>query len=93
VERKLIITTSFAKFQSSVGKDQNYYPTGSVRLACEPSQVFSYYRSKKFEIATSEVGNPIKQDEKKGVLREVGNESSVLCVATFDHGANFDHHR
>ena len=26
---------------------------------------------KKFEIATDEVGNFIKQDEKKGVLREV----------------------
>ena len=26
--------------------------------------------SKKFEIATGEIGNPIKQDEKKGVLRE-----------------------
>jgi hypothetical protein len=25
---------------------------------------------KKYEIATDEVGNPIKQDEKKGVLRE-----------------------
>ncbi len=28
-------------------------------------------RRKKFEIATDEVGNFIKQDEKKGVLREV----------------------
>jgi len=27
-------------------------------------------RSKKYEIATDEIGNPIKQDEKKGVLRE-----------------------
>ena len=26
---------------------------------------------KKYEIATGEVGNPIKQDEKKGILREV----------------------
>lgn len=25
---------------------------------------------KKYEIATDEIGNPIKQDEKKGVLRE-----------------------
>jgi hypothetical protein len=25
---------------------------------------------KKYEIATDEVGNPLKQDEKKGVLRE-----------------------
>jgi hypothetical protein len=29
------------------------------------------YCRKKYEIATSEYGNPIKQDEKKGVLREV----------------------
>jgi inorganic pyrophosphatase len=28
------------------------------------------FTRKKFEIATDEVGNPIKQDEKKGVLRE-----------------------
>jgi len=27
-------------------------------------------RRKKYEIATDEIGNPIKQDEKKGVLRE-----------------------
>lgn len=40
---------------------------------------FSYYivgsfhssSRKKYEIATGEAGNPIKQDEKKGVLREV----------------------
>lgn len=28
------------------------------------------FTRKKFEIATDEIGNPIKQDEKKGVLRE-----------------------
>lgn len=31
---------------------------------------------KKYEIATDEVGNPIKQDEKKGQLREV---SHIFC--------------
>ena len=31
----------------------------------------SFINRKKFEIATDEVGNFIKQDEKKGVLREV----------------------
>ena len=33
---------------------------------------FSYIKiyRKKYEIATDEVGNPIKQDEKKGTLRE-----------------------
>ena len=30
-----------------------------------------YFIRKKYEIATDEVGNPIKQDTKKGVLREV----------------------
>ena len=29
-----------------------------------------YANRKKYEIATDEVGNPIKQDEKKGKLRE-----------------------
>ena len=33
---------------------------------------------KKFEIATDEVGNFIKQDEKKGVLREVCSKKSIL---------------
>ena len=32
--------------------------------------IFLLICRKKFEIATDEVGNPIKQDEKKGVLRE-----------------------
>jgi hypothetical protein len=31
----------------------------------------SFVYRKKYEIATTEVGNPIKQDEKKGILREV----------------------
>lgn len=34
---------------------------------------FSFSCRKKFEIATDEVGNPIKQDTKKGQLREVSN--------------------
>jgi hypothetical protein len=33
---------------------------------------------KKFEIATDEVGNFIKQDEKKGVLREVSIDLIVV---------------
>ena len=33
---------------------------------------------KKFEIATDEVGNPIKQDTKKGQLREVNSMISLL---------------
>jgi hypothetical protein len=31
----------------------------------------SCYKRKKYEIATDEDGTPIKQDEKKGQLREV----------------------
>ena len=31
---------------------------------------FVLLKSKKYEIATDEIGNPIKQDEKKGMLRE-----------------------
>jgi inorganic pyrophosphatase len=41
-------------------------PTGNVNFVCEIPKT----TRKKFEIATDEVGNPIKQDEKKGVLRE-----------------------
>ena len=40
------------------------------------------FSRKKFEIATDEVGNPIKQDTKKGELREVkcATNSAVLFV-------------
>jgi inorganic pyrophosphatase len=41
-------------------------PTGNVNFVCEIPKT----TRKKYEIATDEVGNPIKQDEKKGVLRE-----------------------
>jgi|AntRauTorckE5430_2_1112549.scaffolds.fasta_scaffold02431_4 hypothetical protein len=46
-----------------------------MRRLCAIMKIFltflfcQIYR-KKYEIATDEVGNPIKQDEKKGVLRE-----------------------
>jgi hypothetical protein len=36
--------------------------------------LFSCEHRKKYEIATGEAGNPIKQDEKKGMLREVREE-------------------
>jgi hypothetical protein len=42
-------------------------PTPYLNFVCEIPK----YSRKKYEIATNEVGNPIKQDEKKGVLREV----------------------
>lgn len=49
------------------------------------------HRRKKFEIATDEVGNFIKQDEKKGVLREV-SACGFLCTfvlhAMFLHAAD-----
>ncbi|KAG5179119.1 inorganic pyrophosphatase [Tribonema minus] len=41
-------------------------PTGLLNFVCEIPRC----SRKKFEIATKEPGNPIKQDEKKGVLRE-----------------------
>jgi inorganic pyrophosphatase len=41
-------------------------PTPYLNFVCEIPK----FSRKKFEIATDEVGNPIKQDEKKGVLRE-----------------------
>lgn len=43
-------------------------------------------RRKKFEIATDEVGNFIKQDEKKGVLREV----SVEAIDALSHQFRLD---
>ena len=42
-------------------------PTPYLNFVCEIPK----FSRKKFEIATDEVGNFIKQDEKKGVLREV----------------------
>ena len=42
-------------------------PTGLLNFVCEIPRC----SRKKFEISTTEPGNPIKQDEKKGVLREV----------------------
>jgi len=41
-------------------------PTPYLNFVCEIPK----FSRKKFEIATDEVGNPIKQDEKKGQLRE-----------------------
>lgn len=46
--------------------DDNEKPTGHLNFVCEIPRC----SRKKFEIATNEVGNPIKQDTKKGVLRE-----------------------
>lgn len=42
-------------------------PTPYLNFVCEIPK----FTRKKFEIATDEVGNPIKQDTKKGELREV----------------------
>jgi hypothetical protein len=41
-------------------------PTPYLNFVCEIPK----FSRKKYEIATDEVGNPIKQDEKKGQLRE-----------------------
>jgi len=40
--------------------------SGYLNFVCEIPK----FTRKKYEIATDEIGNPIKQDEKKGVLRE-----------------------
>lgn len=40
--------------------------TGNLNFVCEIPRC----SRKKYEIATGEKGNPIKQDEKKGQLRE-----------------------
>lgn len=44
-------------------------PTPYLNFVCEIPK----FTRKKYEIATDEVGNPIKQDTKKGELREVCN--------------------
>lgn len=41
-------------------------PTPYLNFVCEIPK----FSRKKYEIATDEEGNPIKQDEKKGILRE-----------------------
>lgn len=47
-------------------RDEEGKATGHLNFVCEIPRC----SRKKFEIATNEVGNPIKQDEKKGTLRE-----------------------
>ena len=46
--------------------DELEEPTGALNFICEIPK----WTNKKYEVATKEEGNPIKQDEKKGVLRE-----------------------
>lgn len=45
---------------------ENKFDTECLNFVCEIPK----FTRKKYEIATDEVGNPIKQDEKKGQLRE-----------------------
>ena len=47
-------------------RDEAEKATGNLNFVCEIPRC----SRKKFEIATGEVGNPIKQDTKKGLLRE-----------------------
>lgn len=47
-------------------RDDTEKCTGHLNFVCEIPRC----SRKKFEIATNEVGNPIKQDTKKGLLRE-----------------------
>lgn len=57
-------------------RDEEGKSTGHLNFVCEIPRC----SRKKFEIATNEVGNPIKQDEKKGTLREF---KKVWCVRFF----------
>lgn len=50
--------------------------TGHLNFVCEIPRC----SRKKFEIATKEAGNPIKQDEKKGLLREFKKVRVRACV-------------
>ncbi|CAN0484765.1 unnamed protein product, partial [Hapterophycus canaliculatus] len=47
-------------------RDEGEKCTGHLNFVCEIPRC----SRKKFEVATNEVGNPIKQDTKKGLLRE-----------------------
>lgn len=55
-----------AKVPLSLWHDIALYSKTGLNFVCEIPK----YTRKKFEIATDEVNTPIKQDEKKGVLRE-----------------------
>lgn len=54
-------------------------PTPYLNFVCEIPK----FSRKKYEIATDEVGNPIKQDTKKGELREVHIDCSLLAQLYF----------
>lgn len=54
-------------------------PTPYLNFVCEIPK----FSRKKFEIATDEIGNPIKQDEKKGQLREVSYFRSFRLLNFF----------
>lgn len=54
-------------------------PTPYLNFVCEIPK----FSRKKFEIATDEVGNPIKQDEKKGQLREVCSSCFAPSLVLF----------
>ncbi len=56
-------------------RDEGEKCTGHLNFVCEIPRC----SRKKFEIATDEVGNPIKQDTKKGLLREF----KKVCTGLF----------
>jgi hypothetical protein len=60
-------------------------PTPYMNFVCEIPK----FTRKKYEISTTEEGTPIKQDEKKGVLREV---SLGVLVVSMIHTRLVSHH-
>ena len=66
-ERDKKVISAWHDIPLYVMDDDSNMPMGHLNFICEIPRC----SRKKFEIATKEAGNPIKQDEKKGVLREV----------------------
>lgn len=60
-------------------RDEDDKATGNLNFVCEIPRC----SRKKFEISTTEAGNPIKQDTKKGLLREFKKAS---CTALQPRG-------
>jgi len=65
--------TLSVRFQSLVGKFMSLKLDNALQIQSKANIISTLNNRKKYEIATDEVGNFIKQDEKKGVLREVSS--------------------
>lgn len=60
-------------------RDDTEKCTGHLNFVCEIPRC----SRKKFEIATNEVGNPIKQDTKKGLLREFKKVTTAVLLLLY----------